>query len=286
LPSPGETILGKSLVIVGGGKGANQAIAAARLGAEVALVTRVGHDDFGRRSLSTYTSEGLNTDWVVFDDEEPSGVALIMVDDEGQNIISVAQGANARLEPADVDRASRAISQADCILMQLEIPLDTVKRAIEIAKGFAVPVLLNPAPATPLSKEFLSGVDILTPNEPEAEVLAGLKISDLQGANLAADKLASLGVRIVVMTLGEKGALTYANGQHTLHDGFRVSAVDATGAGDAFSAALAVATAKGLDLHSAVRYANAGAAISVTRLGAQPSLPSAEDVDSFLASQG
>jgi ribokinase len=233
--------------------------------------------------MDRYVSEGLNMEYATRDDAEPSGVALIMVHAQGQNIIAVSQGANARLRPVDVESAITAISESDCVMVQLEIPLETARRAIELGSQAGASVVLNPAPATQLPAGFLVGVDILTPNRTEAETLVGFEISAENDMILAAGQLASLGIGTVVMTLGAKGAFAYGGGQHTLLDGFRVPMLDSTAAGDAFSAALEVAVAEGLQLDASATYANAAAALSVTKSGAQPSLPLSEDVDRFLS---
>ncbi len=284
LPLPGETVLGGDLVIAPGGKGANQAVAAARLGAHVTFVARVGQDMFGQEALSNFQREGLDTRYVVQDEKAPSGVALIVVGPDGQNIIAVAPGANRRLSPADVEAASPAFAEARSVLLQLEIPLETVMAAAKAGRSAEATVILNPAPApsSPLPDELLAYVDILTPNETEAAALTGC-----ENPEEAALALLQKGIRTVIVTLGEAGALVApVPDQMRRVPGFRVEAVDATAAGDAFNGALAVALARGNSLDAAVRYAHAVAALSVTRLGAQPSLPTAEEVDAFLREGG
>ena len=280
LPQPGETVLGGDLIIAPGGKGANQAVAAARLGAGVAFVARVGQDMFGQEALGNFQREGLDTRYVVQDPDAPSGVALIVVGPDGQNIIAVAPGANRRLSPADVEAASPAFAEARVVLLQLEIPLETVMAAAKAGRSAGATVILNPAPApsSPLPDEVFAHVDILTPNETEAAVLTGRETPE--DAALA---LLQKGVNTVVVTLGAAGALLVTGPDQIRQvPGFRVAAVDATAAGDAFNGALAVALARGDSLDAAVRYAHAVAAISVTRLGAQPSLPTANEVEAFL----
>jgi len=280
LPDPGETVLGGDLVIAPGGKGANQAVAAARLGGEVAFIARVGKDVFGEEALKNFAREGLNIRFVIQDESAPSGVALIVVGPGGENIITVAPGANSRLTPQNVLNARSAFEEASVLLLQLETPLDTVQKAAELAHETQTKVILNPAPAPSnrLPQEVISLVDIITPNESEATLLTG---EDEPEA--AARKLLELGVETVIITLGAKGALaavTTGSMQHV--PGFTVKAVDATAAGDAFNGALAVALADGRELTKAIRFAHAVAALSVTKLGAQPSLPPIEEVERFL----
>ena len=280
LPAPGETVLGGSFLMAAGGKGANQAVAAARLGAQVKLVARVGQDVFGEAALLGLEREGIDTQHISVDLETASGVALITVDDTGENSIAVAPGANRRLSPTDVQRAQAAILDADVLLLQLEVPLETVQMAAELAHQAGVRVILNPAPApgSPLPPALLVCVDVLTPNEKEAGDLTGAPDSLGQ----AARRLLDMGVEAVVITLGARGALIATpEGQQTV-PGFPVEAVDTTAAGDAFNGGLAAALAEGRPLAEAVRFANACGALAATRLGAQPSLPTAEEVDVFL----
>lgn len=278
LPAAGETVLGGEFVMTAGGKGANQAVAAARLGAEVTFVARLGRDIFGDRSLAGYQAEDINTDYIVRDDKEASGVALIVVDAVAENTVTVAPGANGRLSPADVHAAERAIAAADCVVLQLEIPLEAVQAALELAQQHHVRVILNPAPARVLPDDILRGVDVLTPNENEAAKLTGAQ------GDAALDTLLARGVENIVMTCGAAGCNLIARGSRQMVPGFQVDAVDTTGAGDCFNGALAVALARGLPLMNAARYANAAAALAVTRLGAQTSLPIDEEVQRFLRS--
>jgi len=284
LPLPGETVLGGDLAIAPGGKGANQAVAAARLGAAVTFVARVGQDMFGQEALRNFQREGLDIRYLVQDPQAPSGVALIVVGPGGQNIIAVAPGANRRLTPADVEAARPAFAQARAVLLQLEIPIETVLAAAQAGRAAGATVILNPAPAPsrPLPAALFEAVDILTPNETEATALTGK-----QEPEEAAAALLERGVGTVIVTLGAKGALVATGFDHMQHiPGFRVKAVDATAAGDAFNGGLAVALAQREALDAAVRYAHAVAALSVTRLGAQPSLPTAAEVEAFLQGQG
>lgn len=274
LPRPGETVLGGDLLIVPGGKGANQAVGCARLGARVHLVARLGRDDFGDRALDNLSREGVGTEYVVRDDAAPTGVALVVVDGAGQNAIAVAPGANGRLSPQDVERAALAFRGADCVLVQLEVPLEAVRAAVEMGRGAGAKVILNPAPARPLPQDLLRQVDVLTPNLPEAALLAGRGGSPEELAQALLDR----GVGAVALTLGEEGALFTADyGIHRISR-LAVDVVDATAAGDAFNAALAVGLAGGMVLSRAVRFANAAAALACTRMGAQPSLPTLEEL--------
>ncbi len=285
LPIAGETVLGGTFVRARGGKGANQAVTAARLGGEVTFVARLGRDMFGQESVTAYQAEGINVDHIIWDDETPSGVALIMVNQAGENIIAVAPGANSRLAPEDMMAAEGAIKEASCVLMQLEIPLETVRVAVELAARHNVRVILNPAPAVPLSGDLLKKVDILTPNESEVTALAG-EYATVRVMDAMPLLYHSSGVQTLVVTLGARGALIIDHyGKKTQVPAFPVKAVDTTGAGDAFNGALAVALARGDKLTEAVRYANAAGALAVSRVGAQPSLPTNEEVKQFLDSQ-
>jgi ribokinase len=283
IPLPGETILGGEFVTAAGGKGANQAVAAARAGGDITFVARVGRDIFGEKAVAGFVADGINVENVVRDEAAPSGVALIFVAKDGQNSIAVAGGANRCLSPADVKKAERAIAGASTVLMQLEIPLESVHAAAELAALAEVPVILNPAPARALPDELLKLVSILTPNETEAELLTGIAVTDDDSAAQAAEKLRATGVETVIVTLGARGAFVAAASTRALVPSFPVKAVDTTGAGDIFNGALAVALGEGRPLLEAVRFANAAAAISVTRLGAQPSAPYRQEIELLLA---
>lgn len=286
IPGPGETVLGGRFVLAAGGKGANQAVAAARLGCTVTLVARLGRDLFGRQTEENLRHEGIDTAHLVWDDVTPSGVALIMVSAEGENAIAVAPGANGELTPANVERAEPAIAAAQVLLVQLEVPLQAVERAVELARRHGVRTILNPAPATQVTDELLRQVDLLTPNEHEAALLAGMGTEGEEGAERAAQALLARGVRAVVVTLGRRGALiATAEGLERV-PAFRVKPVDTTGAGDAFNGALACRWAQGALLRDAVRYATAAGALATTVMGAQPSLPTAEKVAELLAAEG
>ncbi|MBO7678808.1 MAG: ribokinase [Thermoguttaceae bacterium] len=281
LPVPGETILGGEFMMAAGGKGANQAVAAARLGGQVTFVSRVGNDSLGEQAIAGYRAEGIDTS-LIQRDEKPTGVALILVDDKGQNVISVAPGANYSLSPADADRAEEAIARAKMVIVQLETPLDTIERTAKIAARHGVAVILDPAPAPsePLSDELLANITYIKPNETEASRLTGIDVVDEASARRAAEVLLAKGPRGVIVTLGAAGALVVpAEGRAQVLPSKKVDAVDATAAGDCFSGALAVALAGGKSLLEAARFAIDAAAISVTRMGAQPSLPYARELE-------
>lgn len=284
IPAPGQTILGGEFLLNPGGKGANQAVAAARLGAAVTFVARLGRDVFGDQALAGFQREGLDTRYVVRDSERPSGVALIMVDERGQNAIAVAPGANEALSPADVEAAAAAIAAAAALVVQLEVPFPTVRRAVEIAKQAGTRVILDPAPVPPglLPRDFYPCLSVLKPNQIEAAMLLGLDPAAAVPPEELATRLLALGVPDVVVTLGANGALALgAAGRHQV-PGFQVQAVDSTAAGDCFTGALAVALAEGLAPAAALRFAAAAASLSVTRRGAQASLPVRAEVDAFL----
>ena len=282
IPRPGETILGGAFVTAAGGKGANQAVGAARAGGQVTFIARVGQDLFGDQAVAGFATDGINVDHVTRDKTNPSGVALIFVAKDGENSIAVAGGANAKLSPADVKKAKPAFAGASVLVMQLETPLDTVQAAAALAAKAGVPVILNPAPAQPLPDKLLECVSILTPNETEAELLTGIAVTDTATAAVAAAKLRARGVQTVIITLGARGAFVATESGQQLVPGFKVKAVDTTAAGDIFNGALAVALAEGKPLDQAVRFGHAAAAISVTRLGAQPSAPTRREIEKFL----
>jgi ribokinase len=280
IPGPGETVIGGEFVMAAGGKGANQAVAAARLGARVTFVACLGQDVFGDQALAGYRKEGIDTSWIVRDPEAASGVALIFVDARGENSIAVASGANARLAVADVERAEQAIQNAAVLLVQLEVPLDVVRRAIEIAHQAGVQVILNPAPACEIDPSLLALVSIATPNEHEIRVVVGQPDREK-----AIQQLLVAGTETVLVTLGARGVLWVDREGTRMVSAFPVEAVDTTAAGDAFNGGLAYALGRGMDMAQAVRYANAVAALSVTRIGAQPSLPTQQEVDEFLGAR-
>ncbi|MHC4690219.1 MAG: ribokinase [Planctomycetota bacterium] len=282
IPKPGETILGGRFSTAPGGKGANQAVAAARAGGDVTFIARIGDDMFGQKAKEGFIKDKINVDYVLTDESEPSGVALICVDEDGENIIAVASGANSNLSPSDVKNQSDVISSADILLMQLETPLETIHQAASIASGNGVKVILNPAPAQELSDDLLSHISILTPNESEAELLTGIKVDSEEDAGKAADVLMDKGIETVLLTLGSRGAYIVTAEFKELISGFKVKAVDTTAAGDVFNGALAVAIAENIPIREAISFANAAAALSVTKLGAQPSAPTKEEIENFL----
>ncbi len=286
IPAPGETVTGRTFSTAAGGKGANQAVAAARLGAQVTMVGCVGDDAHGRALISGLQADGIRTDFVRVDGKAATGVALITVADSGENSIVVSPGANHTLSPADVSAAEAAIGGADMVLLQLEIPLETVTAAVQMAKKHRVPVLLNPAPAHPLPDEVLASVTYFIPNETETALYCGFPVSDDRGAEKAAGQLSErFGMEMVVLTLGSRGALLHTGGQNIYVPPFSVSAVDTTAAGDAFVGGFAVAITEGRAPVDAAQFASAVAALSVTKAGAQPSLPRRDAVQNFL-SQG
>ena len=282
IPKAGETLLGGEFMTAAGGKGANQAVGAARSGGKAALIARVGKDAFGDRAIDGLRRDGIDVTCVFRDKLAASGVALIFVARDGENSIAVAGGANAKLSAADVKKAAGVIRAAALLVAQLETPLATVIAAALVAVKAGVPVVLNPAPAQALPNRLLKLISILTPNETEAELLTGIKVTDEAAAARACAKLRSRGVRTVILTLGARGAYLADAGEHRLVPGFKVKAVDSTAAGDIFNGALSVALAERKTLRDAVRFANAAAALSVTRLGAQPSAPTRAEIERFL----
>jgi len=273
LPVPGETILGGNFFMNAGGKGANQAVAAARLNGDVTFIAKVGNDVFGTQAIELFNKENIKTEYIFVDDKNPSGVALITVDANGENCIAVAQGANGNLSVDDLNTLSRVLEQAEIILAQLETPVATIEYAASIAVQKNIQFILNPAPACKLPDELLSKLSVITPNEKEAEMLTGVAIKDIDDAKQAAKILSAKGIKTIIITLGEAGALLYHNNQFNLIAGKKVNAVDTTAAGDVFNGALAVALSEKKSFEEAIQFANTAAAISVTRLGAQASAP-------------
>jgi ribokinase len=286
LPRPGETLAGQAFHLGFGGKGANQAVMAARLGALVSIVTKVGRDVFGEQTLRNYQNVGIDSRYVLVDDQAPSGVASIIVDDAAQNCIVVVAGANGRLSPADVQTAAPAIQEADVLLCQLEVPLETTAAAFRLARAAGVRIVLNPAPAAPLADDLLRLTDVCVPNETEIQLLTGQPVTSLMEAEAAARLLAGRGLPAVVVTLGERGALLLEAGVVVPIPAVPVTATDPTGAGDAFIGSLAVYWARGLALAEAARRAAAVAALSVTRPGAQAAFPARAEVEALLARLG
>lgn len=273
IPSPGETIIGGTFKMNPGGKGANQAVAAARLGGAVNFVSSIGEDIFGKESLNNFEEAGIDSQYVSIQKNTPSGIALILVDAEGENSIAVASGANSSITTEDIDEARPAIRSAGFMLIQLEIPVPIVSYSLEIAAQENCKVILNPAPAQALSDEDLQRVSVITPNETEAEILTGITVDDLDSARKAAITLRSKGIDNVIITMGSQGAYVLTNTINELIPAPEVTPVDTTAAGDTFNGALAVALSENMGLKEAVAFANQAAAISVTRKGAQASVP-------------
>lgn len=278
LPAPGETILGGQFFLFSGGKGANQAVSAARLGGDVTFVSKVGDDVFGKQSLDGFGRENIHTQFIATDPQHSSGVALITVDARGENSIVVASGANNHLQPADIDRALAEISHAAVVLLQLEIPLTTVVYAIRKCHALGRRVILNPAPAFALPDDVPSRLFMITPNETEAEILTGIKVHDEPSAYQAAQALRKMGVQHVVITLGSRGAFLLTPRLSRLVPAPAVQAVDTTAAGDIFNGALAVALSEGMPVEEAVSFSCRVAALSVTRMGAQASAPHRHEI--------
>ncbi|WP_025820186.1 ribokinase [Shewanella marina] len=282
---PGETISAAGYQVIPGGKGANQAVAAARLGADIGFIACVGDDDFGQRMINEYQTLGMNTEAIMIADNMATGVAMIQVTDAGENSICIAAAANNMLTVEKLAAHHHLIAAADMLLMQLETPLATITKAAEIAKQHKTKVILNPAPATALPEALLANVDLITPNETEAELLTGIKVTDLTSAAQAANVLHAKGISQVMITLGSEGVWLSEQGQGQQIQGFKVDAIDTTAAGDTFNGALLTGLQNDLALTDAIRFAHAAAAISVTRFGAQTSIPTLAEVEQFLAAQ-
>jgi len=285
-PEIGETVIGKDFKMTPGGKGANQAVSAARLGAETYLVSRVGNDSIGVHLLENLRSNSVRDRYVTIDTESYTGVALIFVDSKGRNMIAVAPGTDARVSREDVDRAFNELCSMDTVLLQLEIPVDTVVYAAKKGKEIGSLIILNPAPYRKLPEEIFLNVDVITPNRIEAEQLTGIKIDSLSDCEKAGKALLGKGVKIAVITLGERGAYVVSNEYTGLVESFQVPVVDTTGAGDAFNGALAVALAEGMPIKEAVIFANATSSLKITRLGAQEGLPRRREIENFLSTRG
>lgn len=284
-PRPGETLTGHSYQVVPGGKGANQAVAAARLGAEVSFIARIGDDAIGRQMKAGFAADGIEVSAVEQDERLPTGIAIIYVSDEGENSIGLSTEANGALDTAMVRRHEALIAGAHTLLLQLEVPLDSVLEAARLARAHGTRVVLNPAPAQPLSADLLALVDLITPNQTEAELLTGVKVTDEASAAQAAARFHQMGIADVMITLGSQGVYCSNGRQQVLIAGFRVEAVDTTAAGDTFNGALLAAELAGASFQDAVRFAHGAAALSVTRFGAQSSIPGKQEVDTFLQSQ-
>ncbi len=285
MPRPGETLLGGDFMMAAGGKGANQAVAIARLGSPVRFIAKVGCDMFGDRAVGQYAAEGIDTSTILRDGDAPSGVALITVDAAGENSIVVAGGANNKLTVADVDSMREHIESADYLLMQLEVPMPVIEHAAAIAFEAGVKVVLNPAPAAKLSDGLLAKCYLLTPNETECGIVAGVAVENCEQAEAAAEMLIAKGVQNVIVTLGSKGSLYKSATERALIPAHRVKAVDTTAAGDTYNGALCVALSEGKTICEAAEFATKASAISVTRAGAQPSLPTRDEVENFAVAE-
>ena len=283
MPRPGETVHGDTFVTGAGGKGSNQAVAAARLGADVTFIGRLGKDVFANLAYEIWDAEGVNHQFVVQDEQHATGVAPIFVDSAGENMIVVVLGANSRVRSKDIDAARERIAAADVLVAQLEINYDMVTYALQVAKEVGITTILNPAPAASLSKETIELADYLTPNETELESLSGGPITDVIDA---AQSLMTRDDQTVIVTMGAQGAQIVSKDRNALLPTFKVNVVDTTGAGDAFNAALALALAEGKALENAVRFANATAALCVTKAGAAGSAPYRADVDALYEASG
>lgn len=284
-PRPGETLHGRNYQVIPGGKGANQAVAAARLHADIGFIACVGDDSFGINIRENFRVDGIDITAVKMQPNCPTGIAMIQVSDSGENSICLSAEANAKLTAVAIEPDLDRIRQADYLLMQLETPLCGIEKAAQVAKAANTVVILNPAPARTLSDELLACVDIITPNETEAEVLTGIIVMDADSAQQAANVLHAKGIKTVMITLGAKGVWLSQDGCGDLITGFRVDAIDTTAAGDTFNGAFVTGLMDGLALESAVKFAHAAAAISVTRFGAQTSIPTRKEVEDFLAQQ-
>lgn len=273
IPSPGETILGGKFFMNPGRKGANQAVSAARLGGNVTFVAKIGDDIFGKQSKQTFENEKINIDNLFLDLDNPSGIALITVDSKAENCIVVAPGSNGKLNKLDIDNAKKSILESEILLMQLEIPIETVLYAAQMASAAGKKIILNPAPATMLPDELFKMLYILTPNETEASFLSGIEVIDQETAEKVALIIRGKKTPVVIITMGSKGALICTDKGAELIPAPNIKAIDTTAAGDVFNGALAVALSEGLDLVKSVEFANKAATISVTRLGAQSSAP-------------
>lgn len=285
-PKAGETLTGYGYQIAYGGKGANQAVAAARLGANVKFIGTIGSDQIGQAMKTAFEQDGIDTTAIQAIPNQSTGLAMIQVSDEGENSIVISAGANADLSEAKIEADRALIEQADMLLMQLESPLQAVELAAKIAKSAGTTVVLNPAPAQALPESLLACVDMITPNETEAEILTGVKVVDEQTAAEAAAAFHQKGIATVLITLGSKGVYVSEQGKSgEIIAGFRVQAVDTTAAGDTFNGGFVTALLEGKPMREAIRFAHAAAAISVTRLGAQTAIPTRVEADAFLAQQ-
>ncbi|MDX5475027.1 MAG: ribokinase [Bacillaceae bacterium] len=287
MPKPGETVLGGPFKMGPGGKGGNQAVAAARMGAEVTMVTKVGEDLFGEDALNNFTKEGINTKYITKHETESTGTALIAVDDTSENMIVVSLGACGTITEEDVLQAEIAFREADIILLQLETSMEAIQTTIQLAKKLGKPIVLNPAPYQPISDELLAKVNYITPNETEASLLTNVEVVDEDSARVAAKVLLNKGINTVIITLGKKGCYLLEQGQTEgkLISGYQVKAIDTTGAGDAFNGGFAHFLAEGKSVEESCRLANAVAALSVTKFGTAPAMPFRKEIEAFIHEQ-
>jgi len=282
LPMPGETILGGSFAMHPGGKGANQAIAAKRLGGDVTFISKIGNDLFGMQAMEIYQSEKINTEYIFSDPKSSSGVALISIDSIGENCIIVDSGANKSLSVKDVESAEDVIKCSDIILIQLEIPMETVEFAVSVAYRYGKKVILNPAPVTAINDNLIKKLYAILPNRIEAEMLCGIKVKDEKSAHMAALEISKKGVENVVITLGKDGAYVKEKDKCMLIPAAEIETIDTTGAGDVFCGAVSVYLSEGHSLMEAVAYANIAGSISVTRIGAQSAIPYRSEVELYI----
>ncbi len=281
-PQPGETILGKKFGMFPGGKGANQAVACAKLGGITYFIGKMGNDIFKEKLAQNMKNDGVNLDYLLIDNQESTGIALIIVDSMGENEIVVVSGSNMKLTPYEVESKRHIFQQVNVVLTQLEIPLETVQKAAELAKASSALFILNPAPARILPEHLLKQVDFLTPNETELEILSRESVKDVESAKAAAANLLKKGVKNIIITLGEKGALLVNDNQEQLFPIRKVTPMDTTAAGDAFNGALALSLAKGEEIAAAIQFANQVASFSVTRMGAQSSMPTRNEIEEWM----
>ena len=281
IPAPGETVMGSELLTIQGGKGANQAVGAARAGGEVVFIACVSDDAFGTESVENYKKDGIDTTWIKVKPGIHSGVALINVAEDGENSIAVAPGANSHLLPEDITKAKEAFEGAGVVLVQLEIPMETVSAVATLAGEFGVPMILNPAPGAKLPQDLLKKISIITPNETEAALLTGTKEVNDDTIPLMAKDLYDLGIETVIITLGSRGVYLLNGDFQGMIPGYKVKAVDTTAAGDVFNGALATALSGNKTVRQAIDFAQRAAAISVTRMGAQPSAPQLDEITGY-----
>ena len=280
IPVPGQTVIGSSFMTGPGGKGSNQAVAANRCGADVTMVTKVGKDAFGKLMTDFYKKENMDTDYVFVDDKLPTGAALIMVSSEtAQNLITVIPGACQNITPEEVEKCRPLIKDAAIILFQMEINTDALYAAIRMAHEMGVTVAFNPAPAAPIPDEIMAMIDVITPNETEAQILTGVEVKDTASARKAAEVFKTKGVKNVIITLGSMGAYAFDGEKDELLGRLHVNAIDSTGAGDAFNGGFVTALSRGMDIFTALRYSNCVGALSVTKKGTAPAMPYEAEVD-------